>query len=160
MSILLVLLIAFSVSAQQSTDSPTNHHLHDVHKRGESAAGMGFSQRATTHHFLLTADGGVIQVTANDPADKASVDTIRKHMEEIAGSFAAGDFSIPHFVHDQDVPGVKVMKKEKAQIKYTAEEVPAGERVVITTNSATALHAIHDFLRFQIKDHQTGDSIE
>lgn len=156
----ILILISVSLATQQSAENPrADPHLHDVHKRGESAAGMGFSQTATTHHFLLTANGGVIQVTANDPADKASVDAIRKHMEHIASSFAAGDFSIPHFVHNQDVPGVKVMKKEKAQIKYAAEEMPAGERVVITTNSATALRAIHDFLRFQIRDHQTGDPI-
>jgi TusA-related sulfurtransferase len=121
---------------------------------------MGFSQTDTTHHFLLTANGGIIQVIANDSANHGTVDAIRNHMEHIAGSFAAGDFSIPHFVHNQQVPGVKVMKKQKAEIKYTAEQIPAGERVVITTNSATALRAVHDFLRFQIKDHQTGDPTE
>lgn len=153
---LLVLLMAISLSAQQSQSSHTQH-LGDVHKRGESPAGMGFSQTDTTHHFLLTANGGIIQVTANNPSDNATVDAIRNHMGHIAASFASGDFSIPHFVHNQEVPGVKVMKKQKAEIKYTAEQIPAGERVVISTNSATALRAIHDFLRFQIKDHQTGD---
>jgi hypothetical protein len=36
----------------------------DLNHRGEQ--GMGFSQAATTHHFLLKSDGGVIQVEVND----------------------------------------------------------------------------------------------
>jgi len=35
--------------------------------RGE--AEMGFSQGKTTHHFVMLKDGGVIQVSANDPKD-------------------------------------------------------------------------------------------
>jgi hypothetical protein len=35
-----------------------------------------------------------------------------------------------------------------------------GARVRIATANAEAVEAIHDFLRYQIKDHQTGDSLE
>jgi hypothetical protein len=38
-----------------------------LHVRG--ASGMGFSQTATTHHFLLNNAGGVIEVEVNAPTD-------------------------------------------------------------------------------------------
>jgi hypothetical protein len=51
------------------------------------------------------------------------------------------------------------MKKLKTLIDYSWEETERGGRVVISTHSREGLEAIHRFLRFQIKDHQTGDRI-
>ena len=53
-----------------------------------------------------------------------------------------------------------VMKAEKKAITYTYEETANGAEIVIVTKSAKALDAVHDFLKFQIDDHQTGDSAE
>jgi hypothetical protein len=44
-----------------------------------------------------------------------------------------------------------------AQISYTAENAAQGAQVRITTSDPEALAAVHEFLRFQIKDHRTGD---
>src|ERR1044071_7099831 len=48
----------------QASDHAQGHtaHLDEVNTRGEKA--MGFSQTATTHHFLLSRDGGSIEVEA------------------------------------------------------------------------------------------------
>ncbi len=136
--------------------------MHDAHsemnQRGEQ--GMGFSQTATTHHFLLAATGGSIQVEANDPADSASRDQIRMHLRHIAAAFAAGDFQIPMFVHDTVPPGAPEMKRLRSKISYTYQETPRGGRVVISTRDKNALAAIHRFLRFQITEHKTGDLLE
>jgi hypothetical protein len=133
-------------------------HLDGVNKRGEAA--MGFSQTATTHHFTLTRDGGVIQVEVNDASDAAGRDQIRQHLSHIAHAFAAGDFDTPMLVHDRVPPGVNVMQRLKSEIRYEYEETTGGARVRIETKNADALAAIHDFLRFQITDHQTGDPLE
>lgn len=130
-----------------------------VMQRGEAHEGMGFSQTATTHHFILTDSGGMIQVTANDPNDTESIQQVQQHLQHIAKMFSDGDFSIPHFVHDQTPPGVKTMQKLKKQIRYSAETLESGARVKIETKSPQAIAAIHDFLRFQIEDHQTGDPV-
>ncbi len=74
--------------------------------------------------------------------------------------FANGEFSIPMLVHDQVPPGVPVMTDKREKISYTFEELPTGGRVRIKTANADALKAIHDFLRFQIEDHHTGDTTE
>jgi hypothetical protein len=137
-------------------------HAHDdsastgMNERGEK--GMGFSQTATTHHFLLNAAGGVIQVDANDPKDTTSRDNIRMHLTHIAKAFSSGDFAIPMFVHDTVPPGVPAMKQMKDKILYKFEETPAGAQVVISTTDSQALVAIQQFLRFQIAEHKTGDS--
>ena len=133
------------------------HAAHtQMNERGEK--GMGFSQTTTTHHFLLNADGGAIQVEANDRADTATRDYIRMHLTHIAKAFSAGDFSIPMFVHDTVPPGVPVMKQLAGKIHYKFEQTSAGARIVIATTNPDALAAVQQFLRFQIVEHKTGDS--
>ena len=120
-------------------------------------AAMGFEQAKTTHHFLLKPDGGAIQVQADDPQDTVSLGQIRKHFQRIAAAFAAGDFQIPMIVHDTLPPGANAMKRLHEKIHYTYEEMPTGARVVIKTDDSSALDAIHDFLRYQIREHETSD---
>jgi hypothetical protein len=143
-------------------DSQEMCPMHDAHsqmnERGEK--GMGFSQTATTHHFFLTPDGGVIQVEANDPTDDANRKNIRMHLGHIAQAFQDGDFDIPMFVHDKIPPGVPEMKNLRKTIRYSFEETPNGGRVVIVSADKNALDAIHRFLRFQIEEHKTRDLLE
>ena len=130
-----------------------------VVQRGESHEGMGFSQATTTHHFYLTHSGGIIQVTAKDPTNTQQTATVQMHLKHIVGMFSEGDFSIPHFVHDTNPPGAATMKRLRSSIRYTSETIDDGGRIKIETASPEALAAIHDFLRFQIKDHETGDPL-
>jgi hypothetical protein len=133
-------------------------NLAAVNARGEKA--MGFSQTETTHHFILEPDGGIIQVEANDAKDSQNREHVRQHLAHVARAFAEGDFGAPVLVHDRVPPGAPAMRRLKSEISYAYEETERGARVRITTKSAEALAAIHDFLRFQITDHQTGDSLE
>jgi hypothetical protein len=119
---------------------------------------MGFSHDKATHHFSLYTDGGAIEVKANDAADTATRDQIRMHFTHIAKMFTNGDFNIPMLVHQQNPPGADVVKRLKDQITYRFEETPQGGRIRITATNAEAVSAIHKFLVFQIKDHETGDS--
>ena len=168
--VICVLVFLSSVSAQEKSteekhDAPSSAMkcpMHDTHskmnERGEK--GMGFSQTATAHHFLLKPDGGVIQVEAKNAADTSSRVDIQMHLTHIREAFSNGDFEIPMFVHDTVPPGVPAMKRLRDKIHYSFEETPSGGRVVITTHDKDALHAIHEFLIFQIKEHDTGDSTE
>ena len=127
-----------------------------MNERGDHV--MGFDHTKTTHHFRLLADGGSIEVAANSPQDTESRDQIRMHLGHIAKMFAAGNFKAPMLIHDQVPPGVPIMQKLKSDIQYKFEETEQGARIRISTNSPEALQAIYDFLRFQIKEHKTGDS--
>jgi hypothetical protein len=133
-------------------------HSAQVDERGDKA--MGFSHEKTTHHFRLLADGGAIEVTANDPADATSREQVRGHLAHIAKLFADGNFAIPMLVHAQKPPGSESMQQLREQIQYGYEEMPAGGRVRISTTNPKALAAVHEFLRFQIEDHRTGDELK
>lgn len=160
LSLAVMLALAFTARAQQPTDQHHNHQqrVDGVNERGDHA--MGFSHEKTTHHFRLAADGGSIEVTANDPSDAASREMIKTHLSHITKMFKEGDFSAPMFIHGEAPAGVPVMERLKGDISYTFETIEHGGRVRITTANAEALEAIHGFLRYQIKDHQTGDSGE
>lgn len=152
-AIWLVCMVKVS-AGQQATAAPEHDH-EKMMERGQK--GMGFSQSATTHHFLLKKDGGVIQVTANDPKDTGTRDEIRMHLQHITQLFSAGDFEIPMFIHDQAPPGAAEMKQLKSEIHYAYAEIPDGAKVVMTSGNAAAVSAIQKFLRFQIEEHQTHD---
>jgi hypothetical protein len=132
-------------------------HFAQVTTRGDRA--MGFSHQSTEHHFRLTQTGGAIAVSAKDPLDLASTEAIRGHLAHVARAFALGDFALPGEIHGRIPPGVSGMKRWRAAIRYVFTPTAQGGSVVITTDDAKALKAVHAFLRFQIADHQTGDAI-
>jgi hypothetical protein len=168
---LALLLLASPIAAPETkpADSMKDCPMHAQHMAQQSRhatmeshgdQAMGFSHDKTTHHFRLIPDGGAIEVTANDPNDKANTEAIRSHLSHIRMMFGDGDFSAPMFTHDTVPPGVTTMKLMKSAIHYTYEELPAGGRVRIQSADPIAVASIHDFLRFQIAEHQTGDSVE
>jgi hypothetical protein len=155
-SIILAITTLAIVYAQQ----PKHGHQpadEQMNKRGDHV--MGFDHTKTTHHFRLEESGGSIEVTANNSEDIESSEQIRMHLKHIASMFADGNFNAPMLIHDQTPPGVPVMQELKGEIKYDYEEIGRGAAVRISTKNPTALKAIHDFLRFQIKEHKTGDSL-
>jgi hypothetical protein len=127
-------------------------------KRG--AAAMGFDQEATTHHFRLAATGGSIEVTVKDIADEKTIAAIRSHLRSIAGEFAAGQFDKPFQTHGEVPPGVLEMQKSRNKIAFRYEDLPQGGAVRIETKDAPALDAVHAFLRYQITEHHTSDSLQ
>jgi hypothetical protein len=148
----------WQVPSIQEVQSPESSSQHDMEHHGEDV--MGFSQTKTTHHFLLTRDGGVIEVAAKNPKDTVSQNQIRMHLPHIATAFASGDFTDPMEVHDQMPPGVPTMKRLRAQIQYNFEQTDTGGRILIHSGNTKAIDAIHTFLRFQIREHHTGDSLK
>lgn len=150
-------VIVLGLPAASTAQSDHSQHDHaQMHARGGAA--MGFDQEATTHHFFLFADGGAIQVTVNDAGDRRNLEAIQAHLPHIAVRFAAGDFGTPKEVHARQVPGSAVMAARREAIRYRYEPLPGGGRVRILSDDPQALAAIHEFLRFQIADHRTGDT--
>ncbi|HJW95141.1 MAG TPA: hypothetical protein VJ901_16110 [Thermoanaerobaculia bacterium] len=113
---------------------------------------FGMSHETSQHSFRLFADGGAIELRGDAAA------AIQKHMREVTSDFSRGDFAKPLFVHGVMPDGAAHMKELGDAIAYKFEELPEGGRIRITTTNADALKAVHEFLRFQIKDHGTKDS--
>jgi hypothetical protein len=151
--------VSVAVMAVSTTVSVTvtaqDHHA-GVMKRGAHV--MGFDQTTTTHHFRLSRTGGVIEVTANDANDTTAISQIQTHLRHIATMFTEGNFTAPMLIHAQEPPGVADMKRARTAIGYKYEPLPKGGRVVLNTTSH--VNAVHDFLRFQITDHKTGDPLD
>jgi hypothetical protein len=142
----------------QQAVASLQHDDHAMNRRGDHV--MGFDHDKTTHHFTLTRSGGVIQVQANSETDTASRDHIRMHLQHIAKAFTAGDFTDPHDVHAEIPPGVPAMKEREDKITYSYESTANGGKVVIRTDDAEALAAVHSYLQYQIREHKTGDSTD
>jgi hypothetical protein len=134
--------------------------LQDHHGSSDRGAKvMGFDQHRTAHHFFLFTDGGAIDVSATDPTDTKNRDAIRSHLPHIVMMFGDGNFEAPMSVHaSTNVPGTKTMAERKAAVRYQYVETANGGRVNIVTSDSQALAAVHAFLKFQIRDHKTGDS--
>ncbi|HMJ62169.1 MAG TPA: hypothetical protein VK493_10420 [Bryobacteraceae bacterium] len=138
----------FLALAQQDHQAMVNEHGDHV---------MGFSHGKTTHHFELHYDGGLVDVRADDVKDTGSRDQIRSHFHHITQMFADGNFNAPMLVHGKDVPGTATMTQLKDQLHWQLQETPRGARLTVTADNKPALAAVHQFLRFQIEDHKTGD---
>ena len=167
----------FSSWSGAAAQSPETCPLHAQHMKARAAAAghgdgahaemlarggkvMGFDQRATSHHFRLSRAGGEIEVHVNDPADAASKAAVTEHLREIAAQFSRGDFSIPRQVHGETPEGVDQLKALGAQVRYTFEPADHGARVRLAGRTPRAIAAIHTFLRYQIREHRTGDSMK
>jgi hypothetical protein len=153
-TILLFLAASFSFGQGQTSHQSQDHQT-ALNQHGDQV--MGFSHEKTSHHFVLTQDGGLIEVRATDTRDTASLDQIRSHFRHIVRMFADGNFNAPMLVHRQDVPGTAAMTRLKNDLHWELQEIPRGARISITADNQEALAAVHEFLRFQISDHQTGD---
>ncbi len=124
-----------------------------VQARGHVA--MGVNQYTSTHIFEPLADGGRIELQRN-AADTAGAARIRRHMQMIASRFAAGDFRLPGFVHDRDVPGTDVLAARRSAVRYTVDTLPRGAALRLRSDDPVAVAAIHAFLAFQRQDHHAG----
>ena len=164
--VILLLLSGASLAAQHPTMPPGmshEEHLRQLQKdqalKQRGAEAMGFDQDQADHHFLLRPDGGEIIVTAKAADDAKTIGEIRSHFHEIAESFAAGVFEKPLATHDEMPPGATTLAANKSRVRYTYQERPAGASVVIATDDSATVAAIHDFLRYQIVEHKTGDPL-
>jgi hypothetical protein len=144
---LLVAIAAGPLAAQGTTDTGFAAMQH----RG--AMVMGVDQYTSRHIFDLLPDGGRISLV-RDAKDTAGVRTIRAHMQDIARSFAAGDFAHAFAVHQHELPGTAVMRQRRAAIQYSVDTLRGGGAVRITSSDSLAVRAIHQFLSAQRMEHQ------
>jgi hypothetical protein len=144
-------------AAADAAAPPANHDArHDaVDQRGDAT--MGFDHRKSRHVFTLTEGGGVIRVQVLAAGDAPSLAAIRTHLAVLPEAFARGDFSMPTEIHGVLPPGAADMARLRGVIRYQYVENPDGGEVRLASDDSAARLAIHQFLRFQIEDHRTGD---
>jgi hypothetical protein len=124
-----------------------------IQTRGHTA--MGVNQYTSSHRFESLPDGGRITLE-RDIKDSAGAAQIQSHMQTIALAFRQGNFALPGFVHDREVPGTAVMAERRSRISYTVDVLPRGGQLRIHTDDSAAVAAIHQFLAFQRQDHRSA----
>jgi hypothetical protein len=163
------LCVATIAGAADSTPNPNSCPLHAAHTAGahashaamleRGAAAMGFDQLRTSHHFRLSPSGGSIEVHTHATEDEALRGQVVDHLRGIAASFAAGDFATPLAVHGELPDGVTDLRRLGGAVRYEFEEGDLGARVWISSADPQGVAAIHRFLRYQIREHRTGDPL-
>ena len=129
-------------------------------KADKDANLMLFDQDKTTHHFYLLKNGGAVELSAKDPADKSTIDAIQKHLASQAKSFEKGNFDMPAAEKGKVPDGVNTMKKLRKEITFEVMQMDAGAALRMFSVNTQARQAIQDFLKFQIEEHHTGDPTE
>jgi hypothetical protein len=128
-------------------------------QHAHTQGGMDFDQDKTVHHFRLAQDGGAIEIEVRDPGNVVLRDTVRMHLRHIAQAFAAGNFDKPFATHGETPDGVPDLGRLKDGIGYSFEAMKNGGRVRIRAAGQAARRAVHAFLRYQIREHATGDAL-
>lgn len=93
-----------------------------------------------SRHFALNTQGGVIGIEASNLDDPVAADEIREQLAQLART------------------GVTELQRFRADIDYVYMPTAGGGELRIESRNDEALNAIHEYLRLQIRELQTGDS--
>ena len=153
----LALTLAGTITLAQDTgqDHTRPDHHGALHARGTKT--MGFDQSLASHHFKLLADGGSIDIQVNKTGDDATRQKVAAHLEVIRAQFTAGNFGTPEATHAEMPEGASEMARLRDAIAYAVEPSARGGALRITARTGEAVEAVHAFLRYQIREHRTGD---
>ena len=114
---------------------------------------FGFDREAATPRIILSRTGGAIRVTVNDPEDAQMAGQIGIRLRNAATQFAHGNFSTPLQTYGQTSPGVRTMRQLHDKIVFTAHAIDGGGELILSSEDAKAVEAIHQFLRSQSQGH-------
>ncbi|MGY6277092.1 aspartate carbamoyltransferase [Methylomonas sp. MgM2] len=147
--ILISLLLPVSLANAVEPADPAR--LDEVAERGSHV--MPFDLEKTLHVFDKTDAGGLQQVVAKVESDSEQIALIRKHLAEIAGRFAKGDFSGPKKIHGDNMPGVKMLSEHAAEVQFLYQDLPNGGQITYRSKDPKLIDAIHRYFDAQLSDH-------
>lgn len=141
----------FLAAAPEAPAQASAERQQDVREKGTRV--MPFSLDQTLHTFDKTDTGGVQSVRARNAAvDQVAM--IRSHLDSIAQSFNARDFSAPAHIHGADMPGMAEMKAAKpGELTVRYRELNDGAELDYVSHSPTIIAAIHRWFDAQLADH-------
>ncbi len=147
-SVLLSLISSPLVPAQTAS----SERQKEISERGSHV--MPFELAQTQHIFSKTETGGRQQVIARDPNNSEQIALIRRHLTQIAGEFARGDFSRPEKIHGQAMPGLAALRAAKpGQLHVQYKDLPDGAEITYSAQDQSLITAIHQWFDAQLSDH-------
>ena len=142
--ITLVLFLGGTAARAETKQEQVHQMSHDV---------MPFDLAKTTHIFRMTDSGGVERIIVKDESDKDQVALIQRHLQHEAEAFQRGDYSDPIMLHGEDMPGLKDLETEAAQISVRYSALPDGAEITFETADLHLLTAIHKWFGAQLSEH-------
>ena len=145
-SALLLLLVAPLSGRQPARPDPVHYDRHRV-----------------VHHVYLYPDGGMMTLTVSDPSDAETRKAVRAFVQRVSQLMVMGDLTRLREQFGDAVPGldrIAEARRRKATITVRSSTPDEGSQIVFSTMDPVVLQALHEFLRFQITDLNTGDSPE
>ena len=129
----------------------------ELNSRFSKALGVEIDKVA--QHYYLVKAGGVIELTAKDPNDTATVKAIQKYLDMQKDLFEKGKNESENEVHGKVPDGVLVLKKMRNDITFYTNKQDDGAVLRMFTTNAQAKEAVYEFIKFQIGEHNTGDAL-
>lgn len=151
--IFVVTLFFVSLAAAQAlTPEP------DVEMNTRFSRVLGVDVNKVAQHYYLVKNGGVIELSAKDANDTATIAAIRKYLDSQKDLFEKGKNDTDAEVHGKVPDGLAAIKKFRNEINFFTAKTDNGAVLRMFTVNDQARQAIHDYLKFQIAEHKTGDS--
>lgn len=109
-----------------------------------SAPATPFNAQNSTQVFQMSQSGGIQQIVAKDPNDKALIAAIRAYLESQADRFGSGNYSGPMKIEGKDVPTAQYLKAvTPGQMSIIYRNVGSGAAVDYVGKDAATVAAIH-----------------
>lgn len=121
---------------------------------------LGTDADKIVQHYYLVKNGGVIEFTAKDPADTATISAVRKYLDTQKDLFEKGKADADTEIYGKIPDGLPVLKKLRNEITFFAVKDDDGAALRMFSVNDQARQAIQDFLKFQISEHKTGDPLQ
>jgi len=149
--IITAILLPLSIGVTHAQTPADQTRLDQVVERGAKV--MPFNLDKTLHIFDKNETGGVQRVIVKDASDTEQINLIRRHLSEIAGRFAQGDFSGPRRIHGDDMPGVKELSSASKQMYFEYRDLPNGGQIDYRSDDSQLVDAVHRYFDAQLSDH-------
>jgi hypothetical protein len=154
LSAIFCVLIWVSLATAQALTPPTAPELNSRFSKA-----LGTSVDKVAQHYYLVKNGGVIELTAKDPNDTATIKAIQKYLDAQKDLFEKGKNESEAEVHGKVPDGSPALKKLRNDITFYSGKTDDGGVLRMFTTNEQARQAVYDFMKFEIGEHQTGDAL-
>lgn len=150
--VIIALLVLVSLApAQTASADPAQ----DVNARFSRSLGVSLDKIVL--HYYLVKNGGVVELTAKDPGDTATVTAIQKYLQTQKELWEKGKDPVTE-IHGKAPDSAAVMRKLRNDITFYMAKTDEGAVLRMFSINDQARGAIQDYLKFEIAEHKTGDS--
>lgn len=151
--VLIGILLVANLAAAQAAPAANPE---DTSARFSRALGVPLDK--VTLHFYLVKNGGVVELSAKDTADAATIAALQKYLQSQKDLWEKGKETAVTDVHMRAPESAATMRKLRNEITFYMAKTDNGGVLRMFSINEQARAAIQDYLRFEIGEHKTGDA--